>query len=90
MKPGCIDFLELEAQARELAVGLAVGSSKGFKLTRALGIPLIRAGFPVHDRFGGGRLLHYGYAGAQQFHDQLVNAVLERRQSADSIAYSYF
>lgn len=85
-----IDFLELEDQARQLGVAVAVGSSKGFKLARSLDIPLIRAGFPVHDRFGGGRLLHYGYAGAQEFHDRLVNAVLERRQTSDPIGYTYF
>lgn len=85
-----IDFLDLGELARSRGVKLAVGSSKGHKLAASLGIPLLRTGFPIHDRHGGGRLLHYGYEGAQRLHDLLVNTVLEQRQSADPIGYTYF
>jgi nitrogenase molybdenum-iron protein NifN len=54
---------------------MVIGSSKGFYLSKNLGIPLVRAGFPVHDRFGGQRLMHFGYKGTQQLFDRIVNAV---------------
>ena len=85
-----VDFVRLEEQAKELGVQMAIGSSKGYKLAMHLGIPLVRCGFPIHDRFGGGRLLHLGYGGAQELFDRIVNARLEARQSADTIGYTYF
>ncbi len=32
---------------------LIIGSSKGYSISRKTGIPLVRVGFPVHDRMGG-------------------------------------
>ena len=52
-------------------------------------MPLIRVGFPVHDRFGGQRILHLGYRGAQRLFDLVVNILLERKQDSNSIGYSY-
>jgi len=46
-------------------------------------------GFPLHDRFGGQRLLHVGYRGAQSLFDSLVNLVLDKRQSDSSVGYGY-
>jgi len=54
-----------------------------------LGIPLVRVGFPIHDRIGGQRLLHVGYRGTQQFFDRLVNTLIEASQEASSVGYSY-
>jgi len=85
-----IDFIDLESEARAANVQLALGSSKGFKLARAMDIPLIRLGFPVHDRFGGQRIQHLGYEGAQQIFDSLINTVLEREQERNPIGYTYF
>ena len=48
---------------------LVVGHSKGYPLAKKLNIPLIRVGFPIHDRVGGQRILHLGYAGAQHLFD---------------------
>lgn len=84
-----VDFAEIEQHAAKASVAVAIGSSKGYGLSRRLGIPLIRAGFPVHDRIDGPRLLHIGYRGAQQLFDRVVNALLAADQDGSSIGYSY-
>lgn len=83
------DFTAIRAAAQELGVQLLVGNSKGFPSAKALGLPILRAGFPVHDRFGGARILHLGYAGALSLYDSLVNLVLERKQASSGVGYGY-
>jgi nitrogenase molybdenum-iron protein NifN len=58
-------------------------------MTRQLNIPLVRMGFPIHDRVGGSRILHIGYKGAQNLFDTLINTLLHSRQEASSVGYSY-
>jgi nitrogenase molybdenum-iron protein NifN len=84
-----VDFMEIEDAVREARPELLIGNSKGYALTRRLEIPLLRVGFPVHDRIGGARLLHVGYQGTQRLFDQWVNALLERRQGQSLVGYSY-
>ncbi len=84
-----VDFLSMEEQALVLAPDFLIGSSKGQLMARHLGVPLIRVGFPVHDRIGGQRILHLGYRGAQQLFDRVVNTLLERRQQDSTVGYSY-
>ncbi|SCY90868.1 nitrogenase iron-molybdenum cofactor biosynthesis protein NifN [Desulfoluna spongiiphila] len=83
------DFQDIEEAAMEASPDLFIGNSKGYSITRKLGIPLIRVGFPIHDRFGGQRSLHVGYRGTQQLFDNIVNAVLEARQTTSDVGYSY-
>jgi len=83
------DFAEISEVAPGLAPDLFVGSSKGYPIARKLGVPLIRVGFPIHDRVGGQRILHIGYRGAQQLFDQIVNAVMEQKQTRSDIGYAY-
>ncbi|HBA82924.1 MAG TPA: nitrogenase [Verrucomicrobia bacterium] len=83
------DFAELEKAAAEWKPDLLLGNSKGYRMARRLGIPLIRVGFPVHDRFGAARLRHLGYDGALELYDRLVNAVMERAQDTNPTGYSY-
>ena len=68
---------------------IVIGSSKGYRLARKMGVPLIRVGFPIHDRIGGQRVLHLGYAGAQQLYDRTVNALMEKKQTDSTVGYSY-
>lgn len=84
-----MDFYDISALARELCPDLIVGNSKGYPLARELKIPLIRSGFPIHDRMGGQRILHLGYRGAQNLFDLVVNACIARKQDESSIGYSY-
>jgi nitrogenase molybdenum-iron protein NifN len=50
---------------------------------------LLRVGFPIHDRFGGQRLHHLGYRGAQELYDRLVNALMAKKQNDSSVGYGY-
>lgn len=83
------DFIVLEQLARAREAELLLGNSKGYPAARALGVPLLRLGFPLHDRFGGARLLHLGYGGTQQLFDALVNALIEKQQMASPVGYMF-
>lgn len=82
-------FDDIDAAAEQTGVQLLVGHSKGYPTARRLGVPLIRAGLPIHDRLGGQRLLHLGYRGAQRLFDQIVNTVIEQAQDASPVGYAY-
>jgi nitrogenase molybdenum-iron protein NifN len=84
-----VDFAEIEEHALRLAPDLVVGSSKGGPLARRLKVPLVRVGFPIHDRVDGPRLLHLGYRGAQQLFDRIANALLQASQDASPVGYGY-
>jgi len=84
-----VDLHDIAEQAADLAPDLLVGHSKGYRYAKDMGVPLIRVGFPIHDRFGGQRLLHVGYRGAQNLFDTLVNAILERKQEDSAVGYGY-
>lgn len=83
------DFASLEGICKKAGVEILIGSSKGYWLARKLGIPIARAGFPVHDRIGGQRIAHLGYAGAQQLFDRVANTLIEQRQDESPVGYSY-
>ncbi len=84
-----MDFYDISELAESLNPDLLVGHSKGYPLARKLDIPLIRLGFPIHDRVGGQRILHLGYRGAQNLFDLVANAMIAKKQSSSSIGYSY-
>jgi nitrogenase molybdenum-iron protein NifN len=84
-----VDFYEIAEEAESLGPDFIVGHSKGYHLARKREIPLLRVGFPIHDRFGGQRLLHVGYRGAQGLYDTLVNTLLEAKQESSRVGYAY-
>lgn len=84
-----VDFYQIEEYAESLGPQLLIGSSKGYQLSRKWKIPLLRVGFPIHDRFGGHRTLHLGYRGAQVLLDRIINAVIEAKQEQSQVGYSY-
>jgi nitrogenase molybdenum-iron protein NifN len=83
------DFEDMLEICRSIGVDIVIGNSKGYSLAKNLNIPLVRAGFPIHDRIGGQRLLHVGYEGTQQLFDRIVNALIEHKQRSSAIGYSY-
>jgi nitrogenase molybdenum-iron protein NifN len=83
------DFAEIAELAPSLKPDFLIGSSKGSQIARSLRIPLIRAGFPIHDRIGGQRVAHLGYRGAQELYDRIVNAMLEFKQDRSTVGYAY-
>ncbi len=84
-----MDFFDIAEMAESLEPDLLVGHSKGYPLARKLNIPLIRVGFPIHDRVGGQRILHLGYSGAQQLFDTITNGVIAKKQTDSSVGYAY-
>lgn len=83
------DFMTIKEEAERLKPDFIIGNSKGYFISRALGVPLVRVGFPIHDRIGGARILHVGYRGAQQLFDRIVNTLLSKKQEDSDIGYSY-
>ena len=83
------DFATMLDICRENKADIIIGSSKGYYLAKNLKLPLLRAGFPVHDRIGGQRILHVSYRGAQSLYDKIVNALIEQKQMGNAIGYSY-
>jgi nitrogenase molybdenum-iron protein NifN len=83
------DFVGMLEACQAAGPDIVIGSSKGYFLSRKLGIPLVRVGFPIHDRIGGQRILHTCYRGAQQLFDRIVNALIEAKQDDSGVGYSY-
>ncbi len=84
-----IDFAEIGADAAAAEPDFLIGGSKGYSIARKINKPLIRVGFPIHDRVGGSRILHVGYRGAQMLFDRIANTILETRQETSPVGYSY-
>jgi nitrogenase molybdenum-iron protein NifN len=83
------DHARISDRARVLKPDFLIGSSKGFPLAKELGIPLLRVGFPIHDRFGAQRQNTIGYRGTQELFDRIVNLVMESKQLNSKSGYSY-
>ena len=83
------DFETIREMAKELKPDFIIGNSKGYYIARELGIPIVRIGFPVHDRVGGPRIKHLCYEGTQNLFDTIVNALLEYKQEHSPIGYKY-
>jgi nitrogenase molybdenum-iron protein NifN len=84
-----MDFESINDMIDELKPDLMIGNSKGYYISHRLGIPLIRVGFPIHDRFGGQRVQHLCYKGTQQLFDRITNALIEYKQEQSPIGYKY-
>jgi nitrogenase molybdenum-iron protein NifN len=84
-----VDFMEIAEEARTLAPDILIGNSKGYPLAREMNIPLIRVGFPIHDRVGGQRVLHLGYRGAQSLFDTITNSLIKSAQDRSPVGYMY-
>lgn len=84
-----MDFEDLADLAKNLEADIMIGNSKGYYIARKLNIPLVRAGFPVHDRFGAQRLQHLCYEGTQSLYDRIANALMEYKQENSAVGYKY-
>ncbi len=83
------DYASIGELAAQLKPDLILAPSKAYPIAKQLGIPLVRVGFPVHDRFGAQRLMHVGYRGTQQLLDRVANALLDAKQENSDVGYSY-
>ena len=84
-----MDFESINDMVDDLKPDIMIGNSKGYYITRRLGIPLVRVGFPIHDRFGGQRVQHLCYEGTQQLFDKITNALIEYKQEHSPVGYKY-
>jgi len=84
-----VDFVEIGKAARKVNPDFLIGNSKGYKIAREMQKPLIRIGFPIHDRMGGARIVHVGYRGAQQLFDTITNTIIASRQDSSAVGYFY-
>lgn len=76
-----VDFKTIEYYAKTLGANLFIGNSDARRIEEHLGIPLVRRGFPIHDRIGGQRLRTIGFEGALTFLDDITNTILEKKES---------
>lgn len=83
------DFADIEAELTARPPELIMGSSKGYNMARRLRIPLIRIGFPVHDRVGGANQTLLGYEAASGLFEQIANLLIEGRQDGSPVGYTY-
>jgi len=83
------DFAAMLERGRTLSPDFVIGSSKGFYLAKNLNIPLVRCGFPIHDRIGGNRILHLGYRGTLNLFDLVCNTLMQAKQESTKTGYSY-
>ncbi|MFW5852182.1 MAG: nitrogenase component 1 [Bacteroidota bacterium] len=84
-----MDFEKIQELSANIKPDLFIGNSKGYYITRKLQIPLIRVGFPIHDRFGGQRVQHLCYEGTQQLFDTITNALVAYKQEKSHVGYKY-
>lgn len=76
-----VDFKEIEQMAERTGANILIGNADGRRMEESLGIPLVRRGFPIHDRVGGQRLRMLGYEGSLLYLDEISNAVLARKET---------
>ena len=76
------DFSHIRSHCASQGINVAIGNSDGRFLTEREGIPLVRLGFPIHDRIGGQRILSVGYAGTILLLDQITNTLLTTKLSS--------
>jgi nitrogenase molybdenum-iron protein NifN len=85
------DFATMLAASQAGKVNIGIGPSDGRYLTEKGEIPLVRLGFPIHDRVGGQRLLSVGYTGTMMLLDRITNTLLENKyKSYRSSMYEKF
>ena len=83
------DYESILEILRSMKPEIILGNSKSYSLAKTLNIPLIRVGFPIHDRFGGQRTLHVAYRGTQHLYDRIANAIMEHKQNTSRVGYQY-
>lgn len=84
-----VDFEHIKEQAKEIEPDVIIGNSKGYYISRELQIPIVRVGFPIHDRIGGQNLKHVGYRGASELFTTIANSLLTYRQDTSPVGYKY-
>ncbi len=74
---GIGDLEDLEIAAGKNGAQLLISNSHAVEISRRLGVPLLRAGFPQYDLIGGYQRLWVGYRGTRQALFDLANLMAE-------------
>jgi len=82
-------FERMEAVMQDIRPELMIGNSKGYYIARKMDIPIVRTGFPVHDRIGAQHAKMLGYEGTALLYEQIVNTLLEDKQRKSPVGYKY-
>lgn len=72
------DLEDLEHAARAAHAELVISNSHAAQCAQRLGVPLLRAGFPLYDRVGAYARTWVGYAGSRQTLFEFANLVLSQ------------
>ena len=73
------DLFELHQRIKNDAVDLMIGTTHGKYIARAEDIPLVRAGFPILDRYVHSYMPLVGYRGGMRMLELICNALMDRR-----------
>ncbi|MEI8210034.1 MAG: nitrogenase iron-molybdenum cofactor biosynthesis protein NifN, partial [Methylococcales bacterium] len=70
------DLEDMEVSGREHNAQLVIGNSHAVDTAERLGVPILRAGFPLYDIIGGYQKTWIGYRGTRQTLFDLANLVI--------------
>jgi nitrogenase molybdenum-iron protein beta chain len=73
------DLFELHQLIKNEPVDLLIGTSYGKAIAKAENIPLVRAGFPILDRYVHSYLPLVGYTGMIRMAERITNALMDRQ-----------
>ncbi len=73
------DLFELHQLIKTNSVDLMIGGTHGKFIARAEDIPLVRAGFPIIDRYVHSYMPLIGYKGAMRLIELMLNALMDRQ-----------
>lgn len=74
-----LDFDAFNDAVKEANPEMLIGNSNGKYISQQMRIPLMRVGFPIHDRVGAQRILMMGYRGTMSMIDRITNTILEAK-----------
>ena len=75
------DLFELHQLIKNSPVDLLMGNSYGKAIAKAEDIPLVRAGFPILDRYVHAYLPLVGYAGMIRMVERVTNTLMDRQDA---------
>lgn len=73
------DLFEMHQWIKNEKVDLMIGGTHGKQIARAEDIPLVRAGFPIIDRYVHSYVPIVGYRGAMALVEKIANALMDRQ-----------
>ncbi len=79
------DMFEWEYYLKKERIDIILGNSKAVNISKEIGAPLVRIGFPVYDRVGYQRRAYVGYRGGEFLLSLIVNTILDSKFPDDRV-----